>query len=157
MPEDAPVDPTYVVKLGSTKPGAALAASLYFYYAGTMETHSALMALAGLAQETRLAIFRLLVAQGPEGLHAGGIAEQLAIPNATLSFHLKELVHAHLVQARQAGRFIHYSANYTTVNELVGYLTENCCRGVTCDIGCPPGSAVEKQGGMKHVATVRGR
>lgn len=99
---------------------------------------TALRALAGLAQDTRLAIFRLLVEQGPEGLAAGEIAERLQLANATASFHLKELKHAELVTPRQAGRFIYYSANYTTMNGLIGYLTENCCQGSTCDIACAP-------------------
>ena len=103
-----------------------------------MEKEQALSALAGLAQESRLDIYRLLVEQGPEGMPAGTIAEQLDMPNATLSFHLKELAHAKLVTARQAGRFIYYAANFATMNDLVGYLTENCCRGVTCDIACAP-------------------
>lgn len=101
-----------------------------------METKSALTALTGLAHETRLAVFRLLVEQGPEGLSAGAVAEQLGLANATLSFHLKELAHADLITARQAGRFIYYSVNYKAMNALVAYLTENCCRGVTCDIEC---------------------
>ena len=96
------------------------------------------MALTGLAQETRLAVFRLLVEQGPEGMAAGALAERLGLANATLSFHLKELSHAGLVIARQAGRFIYYSANFATTSELVAYLTENCCRGKTCDIACAP-------------------
>lgn len=103
-----------------------------------METKSALTALTGLAQETRLAIFRLLVEQGPEGLAAGALAERLGLANATLSFHLKELSHAGLVTARQAGRFIYYSANFGIMTDLVAYLTENCCRGTTCDIACAP-------------------
>jgi ArsR family transcriptional regulator len=103
-----------------------------------METKSALTALTGLAQETRLEIFRELVEQGPEGLAAGALAERLGLANATLSFHLKELTHAQLVNARQAGRFIYYSANFTTMTDLVAYLTENCCRGKTCDIACAP-------------------
>jgi ArsR family transcriptional regulator len=103
-----------------------------------METESVLSALTGLAQETRLALFRLLVEQGPEGLAAGVIAEKLGLANATLSFHLKEMAHADLIKARQVGRFIYYSANYTTMNELIAYLTENCCRGATCDIACVP-------------------
>ena len=94
--------------------------------------------LAALAQETRLAIFRLLVERGPEGMHAGAIAEALGLANPTLSFHLKELTHADLVSARQAGRFIYYSANYRIMNGLVAYLTENCCRGASCDIACGP-------------------
>ena len=103
-----------------------------------MKTTDALSALAGLAQESRLAIFRLLVEQGPEGLPAGAIADRLGLANATLSFHLKELTHAGLVSARQAGRFIYYRANYRTMNGLVAYLTENCCGGNTCDIACAP-------------------
>jgi ArsR family transcriptional regulator len=103
-----------------------------------METKSALTALTGLAQETRLEIFRELVEQGPEGLAAGALAERLGLANATLSFHLKELTHAQLVNARQAGRFIYYSANFTRMTDLVAYLTENCCRGKTCDIACAP-------------------
>jgi len=103
-----------------------------------METRPALRALAGLAQDTRLGIFRLLVEQGPEGLPAGEIVERLQLANATASFHLKELTHAELVTPRQAGRFIYYSANYTTMNGLIGYLTENCCQGNTCDIACAP-------------------
>ena len=103
-----------------------------------METKPALAALTGLAHDTRLAIFRLLVERGPQGMAAGAIAEELDLPNATLSFHLKELSHADLVVARQAGRFIYYSANYRTMNALVAYLTENCCRGSACDIACAP-------------------
>jgi len=104
-----------------------------------MEKNVALAALAGLAQASRLDIFRLLVEQGPEGLPAGEIAERLGMANATLSFHLKELSHADLITGRQAGRFIYYSANYATMNALVGYLTENCCRSsAVCDPQCAP-------------------
>lgn len=103
-----------------------------------MEKAEALEALGGLSQESRLDIFRLLVEQGPEGLPAGAIAERLDIANATLSFHLKELSHARLVGARQAGRFIYYSANLDTVNGLVAYLTENCCKGAGCAVACAP-------------------
>ena len=103
-----------------------------------METTIALNALAGLAQDTRLRIFRLLVEQGPEGLPAGEIVDRLGLANATASFHLKELTQAGLVTPRQAGRFIYYSANYSTMNRLIAYLTENCCKGNTCDIACAP-------------------
>ena len=103
-----------------------------------MNDATALNALAGLAHETRLAIFRLLVEQGPEGLAAGVIAERLGIANATLSFHLKELATTGLVTPRQVARFIYYSANYATMNGLVAYLTENCCQGAACDIACAP-------------------
>jgi ArsR family transcriptional regulator len=102
------------------------------------ENRDAVEALAALAQNTRLAIFRLLVQQGPEGVAVGEIAERLQLAGATLSFHLKELAHARLVAARQAGRFIYYSANYRTMNGLIEYLTRNCCQGATCDIACAP-------------------
>lgn len=98
----------------------------------------AVATLGALSQETRLAIFRLLVEQGPEGLAVGEIADRLELAGATLSFHLKELAHAQLVSARQAGRFIYYSANYRTMNGLIEYLTRNCCQGATCDIACAP-------------------
>jgi ArsR family transcriptional regulator len=110
-----------------------------------VETQRVLEALAGLAQDTRLRIFRLLVEQGPEGLPAGEIVERLQLANATASFHLKELTHAELVIPRQAGRFIYYSANYPTMSGLIAYLTENCCRGSTCDIACAPVAAKRKR------------
>lgn len=94
-----------------------------------METKSALAALSALAQETRLAVFRYLVEAGPEGVTVGRIGEALDIAPATLSFHLKELSHAGLVQSRQESRFIWYSADYGSMNGLIDYLTENCCRG----------------------------
>ncbi len=102
------------------------------------ENRIAVETLAALAQESRLAIFRLLVEQGPEGLAAGEIAQRLDLPGATLSFHLKELARAQLVSARQAGRFIYYSANYRSMNGLIDYLTRNCCQGATCDVACAP-------------------
>jgi DNA-binding transcriptional ArsR family regulator len=99
-----------------------------------MESKNAVQALAALAQESRLAVFRLLVQAGPTGVSAGEIAADLKLPPATLSFHLKELSHASLVQARQEGRFVFYSANFEQMGELVGFLTENCCGrdGVSC-------------------------
>ncbi len=97
-----------------------------------MKIQYAVKALAALAQETRLTIFRLLVQTGEAGLPAGQIAKELGIPNATLSFHLKELVNAELISARQESRFIYYAANFTAMNELLGYLTENCCAGNPC-------------------------
>ena len=92
----------------------------------------AIKALAALAQETRLTIFRVLIQAGESGLPAGQLAKELSIPNATLSFHLKELTHAELVIARQESRFIYYSANFATMKALLGYLTENCCVGISC-------------------------
>jgi DNA-binding transcriptional ArsR family regulator len=97
-----------------------------------METKAVLMALAALAQETRLGIFRLLVQTGPDGLAASRIAEQMGIPPSSLSFHLKELSHAGLIAARQDGRFLFYSANMDAMNALLGFLTANCCGGVAC-------------------------
>jgi ArsR family transcriptional regulator, arsenate/arsenite/antimonite-responsive transcriptional repressor len=97
-----------------------------------MKTNDAIKSLAALAQATRLDIFRLLVQNGPDGLAASAIAQKLDLPNATLSFHIKELAQASLVSARQDGRFIYYTANYPAMNELVGYLTENCCNGNDC-------------------------
>jgi ArsR family transcriptional regulator len=97
-----------------------------------METTGALKALGALAQDTRLAIFRLLVQAGPEGRAAGTIGEQLGIPPATLSFHLTQLAGAGLVRPRQDGRFIYYSADFGAMNALVGFLTENCCGGNAC-------------------------
>lgn len=91
-------------------------------------------ALAALANETRLTIFRVLVQAGEPGLPAGQLAKDLSIPNATLSFHLKELTHAELIIARQESRFIYYSANFATMNALLSYLTENCCAGTPCGI-----------------------
>lgn len=97
-----------------------------------MQTQSALAALAALAQESRLAIFRLLVQAGPGGMAASKIAEHLAIAPSSLSFHLKELSHAQLVTARQDGRFIIYAAQMDSMNALIGFLTENCCGGAPC-------------------------
>lgn len=92
-----------------------------------MESKDALIALAALAQDTRLAIFRLLIEAGPDGLVAGDIGTELKVSAPTLSFHLKELSRAGLIAARQAGRFIHYRANFVTMNALLAFLTENCC------------------------------
>jgi ArsR family transcriptional regulator, arsenate/arsenite/antimonite-responsive transcriptional repressor len=98
-----------------------------------METKQALLALAALAQETRLAIYRLLVEAGPEGMAAGSIGEALDLPPATLSFHLAGLARAGLAQSRNEGRFVIYSADYQAMNSLVGYLTDNCCQGGACE------------------------
>jgi DNA-binding transcriptional ArsR family regulator len=97
-----------------------------------METKTARLALTGLAHDTRLAIFRLLVPAGLEGVPAGVLAEQLRLAPATLSFHLKELRHAGLVSRRRAGRTLYVAAEYTAINALIAYLTENCCQGAAC-------------------------
>lgn len=95
-----------------------------------MEIKQAVSSLAALAQETRLAIFRLLVEAGPEGMPAGRIAELLEVAPATLSFHLKELSHAGLAHARSEGRFMFYSADFERMAALMTFLTQNCCRGM---------------------------
>ena len=95
-----------------------------------METKEAAKALAALAQETRLSIFRLLVQAGPRGVAAGRIGESLDVPPATLSFHLKELSHAGLVSSRQEGRFIYYSTDFERMAGLMTFLTQNCCQGM---------------------------
>ncbi|EMI19624.1 transcriptional regulator, ArsR family [Rhodopirellula maiorica SM1] len=94
-----------------------------------MELNQAVIALSALAQESRLEVFRLLVRLGPEGLPAGQIAEKLKIPPATLSFHLKELSHAGLVESRKEGRSVIYAINVKGINCLMGFLTEDCCQG----------------------------
>jgi ArsR family transcriptional regulator, arsenate/arsenite/antimonite-responsive transcriptional repressor len=94
-----------------------------------METKAALKALTALANESRLAIFRHLVECGPEGAFAGSIAEKLCIPAPTLSFHLKEMSHAELLESAQESRYVRYTANLEVVQSLVVYLTDNCCGG----------------------------
>lgn len=94
-----------------------------------MNNTTAVSKLDALAQETRLRIFRLLVEAGPAGRNAGAIAEALAIPPNTLSFHIAQLSRADLVGARQEGRFIFYSANFAAMDDLIAYLTDNCCNG----------------------------
>ncbi len=98
-----------------------------------MDTKEVLTALAAIAQESRLAIFRLLVQVGPDGMAATKIAEQLDIAPSSLSFHLKELTHAKLITSRSEGRFVIYSTDVVVMNGLIGYLTENCCGGIPCD------------------------
>lgn len=110
-----------------------------------METQSALSALASLAQDSRLAVFRLLVEKGPEGLAAGTISKVTGIPPSSLSFHLKELAHADMVTSRQEGRFIIYAANFSTMNALIGFLTENCCGGKPCMPAGIPAKAPPKR------------
>lgn len=97
-----------------------------------LNTPGALTALAALAQESRLAIFRYLVTLGPAGMAATKIGEELGIPSSSLSFHLKELTHAGLIMPRQESRFIIYAANFDTMNGLVAFLRENCCAGNPC-------------------------
>lgn len=102
-----------------------------------MESKTVIAALAALAQETRLGVFRLLVQAGPAGLPAGEIAARLNCPAATLSFHLRELSHAGLVRATRQSRSIIYAANFEVMKDLLSFLTANCCAldpGAHCDL-----------------------
>jgi ArsR family transcriptional regulator, arsenate/arsenite/antimonite-responsive transcriptional repressor len=101
-----------------------------------MEKADTLAALAALAQENRLDVFRLLVQAGPEGLAAGAVAEKLSLAPNTLSFHFDRLRNAGLVTCTRDGRSLIYAARFETMNGLLGYLTENCCSGVAGD--CAP-------------------
>lgn len=94
-----------------------------------MKPAQVVKALSALAQPTRLAMYRLLVARGPEGMAAGEVAGKLKASPATLSFHFRTLNHAGLIESRQDGRFIYYAANFMVMNNMVAYLTENCCGG----------------------------
>jgi DNA-binding transcriptional ArsR family regulator len=121
-----------------------------------MTTSGALAGFGSLAQETRLAVFRLLVQQGPGGLAAGAIAEALGVPASSLSFHLHQLMHAGLVTQERRSRQLIYAASYERMNALVSYLTENCCSGASCApagaVQCaPPGRPVKVR------AAARGR
>ena len=109
-----------------------------------METNTAVAALAALAQQNRLDVFRLLVQTGATGLPAGRIAERLGIAAPTLSFHLAQLRHAGLVQMRRDGRSLIYAVNYDGMNGLMEFLTDNCCAGdaAACRVPvCEPRSA----------------
>lgn len=110
-----------------------------------MEIKTVVTALAALAQDSRLAIFRALVQAGPAGLAAGKISELTHIPPSSLSFHLKELSHAGLAGSRQDGRFVIYTAQFDAMNELVVFLTENCCGGNPCSPVCSPACSTEKE------------
>ena len=98
-----------------------------------MQKQDVTSALAALAQETRLDVFRALVRAGNLGLSPGTIAKSLKIPSATLSFHLKELKNAKLVRCERHGRSLLYTADFGTMGEVIAYLTENCCQGAGCD------------------------
>ena len=117
-----------------------------------MDTKHAVEALAALAHEHRLAIYRMLVEQGPDGLPAGVIAERLGMPPSSLTFHLQHLLRAGLVTQRRLSRQLIYAADFTAMNSLVAFLTENCCgqggAGRVCDpaagsatIRCKPTAA----------------
>jgi DNA-binding transcriptional ArsR family regulator len=122
-----------------------------------MKATEVVRALSALAQENRLAVFRLLVEQGPGGLTPGVITEKLGIPAPTLSFHLKELANAGLISAKQQGRSIVYSVAFLAMRELVEFLYENCC-GVGVD-GCGPECVpkIELKAAAPKLKAIRGR
>src|SRR6201985_146646 len=97
-----------------------------------MEKTDAVAALAALAQDNRLDVFRVLVQAGPEGMPAGAVAEALNLAPNTLTFHFDRLRMAGLVTVRREGRSMIYAAQFDTMNALLGFLTENCCGGVSC-------------------------
>lgn len=109
---------------------------------GLMDEKSAVTSLAALAQEARLRIFRALVGAGPQGLTPSALSATLDVPGSTLSFHLKELMHAGLVSQERDGRNLIYRPSLAQMNSLLGYLTSHCCQatdGASCDVGSPPG------------------
>jgi DNA-binding transcriptional ArsR family regulator len=123
-----------------------------------MEASKVVLALEALAQESRLAIFRLLVAAGREGRSPGQIVEKTGLPAATLSFHLSQLKHSGLIDCKRNGRSLIYTANYDRMTGLVGFLTENCCgRGASFAPLCSPSSLKEKEKGNEAIPRSRRR
>lgn len=111
-----------------------------------LEPANAVQALGALAHETRLAIHRMLVEAGPDGLPAGVIAERLGIPPSSLTFHLQQLFHARLATQRRASRQLIYAADFGTMNGLIGYLTENCCgRGAKVAPACEAHTTIRRK------------
>lgn len=110
-----------------------------------MDTPGAVQALAALAHDTRLALFRLLVERGPDGLSAGVIAGRLGIPPSSLTFHVQHLHRAGLISQRRVGRQLIYAADYAAMNGLVGFLTENCCGRGGCATICEPAAIAVPQ------------
>ena len=111
-----------------------------------MDSPQIVQALAALAHETRLALYRMLVERGPDGLSAGVIAERLNVPPSSLTFHVQHLHRAGLLSQRRVGRQLIYAADYSTMNGLVAYLTENCCgRGAAATECCAPADGAIRQ------------
>ena len=104
-----------------------------------MKSNEVIESLAALAQKSRLAVFRMLVKRGPEGYTPTQLGEKLNVSSPTLSFHLKELQRAGLVDVRRDGRYLYYRPNFAHMNQLIGFLTENCC--VLADQACGPDCA----------------
>ncbi len=110
-----------------------------------MNTIDAVPALAAIAQEHRLAIYRLLVQAGPEGMAAGAIAGSLGLPASSLSFHLAHLNRSGMIVQRRESRSLIYTADFERMNELVGFLTDNCCGGQSCAPAAKPVSPPAKR------------
>jgi DNA-binding transcriptional ArsR family regulator len=107
-----------------------------------MKADKAVAALGAIAHEHRLAIFRMLIERGPDGLPAGQIADRLSVPPSSLTFHLQQLFHAGLVTQRRVGRQLIYTADFAAMNGLIAYLTENCCGdSAACTPVCKPAAA----------------
>jgi ArsR family transcriptional regulator, arsenate/arsenite/antimonite-responsive transcriptional repressor len=106
-----------------------------------MKADDAVAALSAVAHEHRLAVYRMLVKRGPQGLPAGEIASRLELPPSSLTFHLQQLLRAGLVTQRRLGRQLIYAADYAAMNGLLAYLTENCCGGTACTPACEPAAA----------------
>src|SRR5579863_9393236 len=118
-----------------------------------MRTRDAITALSALADEHRLAVYRLLVERGPDGLPAGAIAERIGLVPSSLTFHVQALQRAGLISQRRVGRQLFYAADYSEMNALVGYLTENCCReSAVCAPSCQPVSAAAKSRRSRRAA-----
>lgn len=114
-----------------------------------MDAKKTVTALAALAQETRLAIYRLLVQSGPDGLSAGIIADEVGVLPSSLSFHLAQLTHAGLITQRRVSRCLIYAAEFKAMNGLITYLTENCCGTQSCAPACQPAKTANARGRRK--------
>jgi ArsR family transcriptional regulator len=118
-----------------------------FHKIESMKADDAILALGALAQSSRLATFRLLVKRGPQGYTPGELTQKLGIPAPTLSFHLRELMRAGLIEARREGRFLYYSAAFERMRTLIDFLTDKCCSlsDVECDSTCAPVASSAKR------------
>lgn len=118
-----------------------------------MKTHEVIAALAALAHEHRLGIYRALVAQGTEGLAAGQIAERVGLVPSSLTFHLQHLTRAGLITQRRVGRQLIYAASFPAMDQLIAYLTENCCQGSgVCAPSCAPSTTKARATRIKKSA-----
>jgi ArsR family transcriptional regulator len=117
-----------------------------------MEKAQAVVALAALAQDNRLDVFRLLVQAGPDGLSAGRVAAALGLAPNTLTFHFDRLRQAGLVTVRRDGRSMIYAARFDTMNAVIGFLTENCCAGVGTDCAAPVRKAAPTRKRVRETA-----